>query len=111
MAQWVLKANGNVVPRWLVHPLSQSKLASETEIKKGQLFDELIQHRWGSPITSPVNDSLASTLDEYDDNTEAARIIPELDDPVDLTGLAINTQPLYDQVIHSELLLPQDGVL
>ena len=44
MAQWILKANGNVVPRRSVRPLSKSELMSEMEIKKRQLFDELIRH-------------------------------------------------------------------
>ena len=30
MAQWVLKANGNVVPRRTTHPLTESEVSSET---------------------------------------------------------------------------------
>src|SRR5437868_5051205 len=35
----------------------------------------------------------------------------DLDDPVDAKGHAINTQLVYNQMIHKELLLPQGGVM
>ena len=42
MEQWVLKANGNVVPRCTTRPLNTSELSSETENRKRNFFDELI---------------------------------------------------------------------
>ena len=42
MAQWILKANGNVVPRRLLRPLHVDELHSAVEIKKQETFDALI---------------------------------------------------------------------
>ena len=43
MAQWVLKANGKVVPRRTVRPLHVDELHSPQEIKKRETFDALIE--------------------------------------------------------------------
>jgi hypothetical protein len=36
-------------------------------------------------------------------------LIPEFDDPIDATGRAIDSQPAYDRMINTELMLPQNG--
>ena len=59
MAQWILKANGRVVPRRSLRPLKVDELHSPVEIKKRDVFDELIKRRWGSPMT-PSNTQLNS---------------------------------------------------
>ncbi len=46
---------------------------------------------------------------EDEDEDEQPRLIPELIDPVDNNGRAINQQPAYDRLIHAELILPQGG--
>ena len=46
MAQWILKANGRVVPRRSLRPLKVDELHSPVEIKKREVFDELIKRRW-----------------------------------------------------------------
>ena len=51
MAQWILKANGRVVPRRSLRPLKVDELHSPVEIKKREVFDELIKRRWGTPMT------------------------------------------------------------
>ena len=51
MAQWTLKTNGRVVPRRSLRPLKVDELHSPVEIKKREVFDELIKRRWGSPMT------------------------------------------------------------
>ena len=48
MAQWVLKANGNVVPRRTLRPLQTAELHSETEKRKRIIFNTLIEKRWGT---------------------------------------------------------------
>ena len=45
MAQWVLKANGNVVPRRTLRPLHVDELQNPTETKKREAFDVLIERR------------------------------------------------------------------
>ena len=50
MVQWVLKENGNVVPRRTALPLNISELSGKTEKRKRNVFDELITERWGTSI-------------------------------------------------------------
>ena len=42
MAQWVLKANGNIIPCQSLCPLQTLEIHSPTEIKKHATFDALI---------------------------------------------------------------------
>ena len=42
MAQWILKANGNVVPCHSVRPLTDIEIRSEMEQRKRKIFDDLI---------------------------------------------------------------------
>ena len=51
MAQWILKADGRGLPRKSLRPLKVDEILSPVQIKKSEVFDELIQRRWGSPIT------------------------------------------------------------
>ena len=46
MAQWILKANGRVVPRRSLRSLKVDELHSPVEIKMREVFDELIKRRW-----------------------------------------------------------------
>eukprot|EP00957_Ditylum_brightwellii_P047538 3610461-Ditylum_brightwellii.AAC.1 len=45
MAQWVLKGNGNIVPRQTLRLLKAEELNSKTEIRSRNLFDSLIERR------------------------------------------------------------------
>eukprot|EP00957_Ditylum_brightwellii_P187949 14309959-Ditylum_brightwellii.AAC.1 len=47
MAQWVMKGNGNVVPRWTLRLLKIEELNSKNEIRSRNFFDLLIERRWG----------------------------------------------------------------
>ena len=91
MAQWVLKANGNVVPRRTVRPLKASEISSETEQAKRKIFDDLIKTRHGTSLSKDSNaegaaedsdESHEEYLDEYGDSDEPPRFTPEIDDPV-----------------------------
>jgi hypothetical protein len=53
MAQWILKENENVVPRRTVRPLQVDEVHSPTEIKKREIFDDLIERIWGTSINPP----------------------------------------------------------
>ena len=110
MSQWILKANGRVVPRRTVRPLRIDEKNCPNEQKKRNLFDELISTRWGTslhPPEKPLNDS----FEEYEDDDEIPRIIPEATDPVDATGRPLNMQPEYDQLINLEINMHQGDVL
>ena len=53
MAQWILKANGNIVPRHSHCPLQVAEINSPMEAKKCKWFDNLIERRWGTSIAPP----------------------------------------------------------
>ena len=50
MTQWVLKANGRVIPRRSCRPLSTAELHSEIEKRKRSCFDKLIERKWGNTL-------------------------------------------------------------
>ena len=105
MAQWILKSNGNVVPRRTVRPLNVAEKNSPREQKKRDLFDAAIAERWGNALIPEA------TKDEVNDDDEWEPVEPkftrDFDDPVDHAGRAIDQQPAYDKLIHSEVVLPQ----
>jgi hypothetical protein len=110
MAQWILKANGRVVPRRSHRPLTIDEEHSEHERQKRQLFDRLIERRWGTSISGPaiksdddaaVNDN---ELDEFQTEEEMARVIPDIEDVVDATGRLLNQNPAYDRLLNAEIL-------
>jgi hypothetical protein len=68
MAQWILKANRNIVPRRTRCLLNTAELHSLTETKKRQIYDALIKGRWGKLTTAPPKESKEDTFKEYDDD-------------------------------------------
>ena len=63
LSQWVLKSNGNVVPRRTVRVLQLSEVHSDTDKRKQDIFDALIERRWGSPMSTPNMDDMDMTTD------------------------------------------------
>ena len=70
MAQWVLKANGNVVPRRTARPLTVAE--THSVLKKRGTFDALVEMRWGTSMSPPPvpEDDDESVFDEYEDDDE-----------------------------------------
>ena len=69
MAQWVLKANRNVVPRRAARPLHADELHNPQEIKKRETFDALIERRWGtSGLPPPVSQLKQSEHEAWDEH-------------------------------------------
>ena len=104
MAQWILKLNGRVVPRRSLRPLKVDEIHSPVEIKKREVFDELIQRRWGTPMTPP-NTQQPKAFEKYEDHEQQEQPTLEVEDIVDSTGKLINQQPAYDQIINAEVQL------
>ena len=102
--KWILKANGRVVPRRSLRPLKVDELHSPVELKKREVFDELIKRRWGSPMT-PSNTQQQEVFKKYQDHEQQEQPILEAEDIVDSTGELINQQPAYDQIINAEVQL------
>eukprot|EP00957_Ditylum_brightwellii_P098603 7511498-Ditylum_brightwellii.AAC.1 len=74
MAQWLMKGNGDVVPRQTLRLLKVEDLNSKIEIVSHNLFDLLIKRRWGTsmnppPETTPDDHDL---YDEHEDDDEKA---------------------------------------
>ena len=109
MAQWILKANGNIVPQQSPRPLTVAKLHSPTELKKREIFDKLIERRWGSAIIPPKLDNDTKEWSEYEDDEEEPRMVLETEDVVDATGKQLNQNPTYDRNINSEVALQIDN--
>ena len=65
MAQWILKSNGRVVPRRSHRPLTTEEVNSPTEKRKRDLFDTLIERRWGSPM-SPPKKPVSTDSDDFE---------------------------------------------
>ena len=107
MAQWILKANGNVVPRRSSRPLTVGEIHSQDEISKRKIFDGLIERRHGTSINPPIesDDDTRDEWEEYEDEDEPARISPEIEDTVDVNGRLLNQQPAYDKILHAEVCL------
>ena len=109
MAQWCLKANGNVVPRRTLRPLSVDEKHSPLEVKRRETFDALIERRWGNAIKPPpVSTDETEPWEEYHDDDELPRHIPDIEDVVDSKGKLLCEQPAYDRIINAEVLL-QNG--
>ena len=104
MVQWILKANGRVVPRRSFRPLKVDELHSPVEIIKREVFDEVIKKRWGSPMT-PSSTQQQNDLEKYEDHEQQEQPTLEVEDIVDSTGKLINQQPAYDQIINAEVQL------
>lgn len=110
MSQWVLKANGRVVPRRSLRPLQTAEMYNPTEERKRTVFDECIRRKLGSSISLPPK-PLPDDYEKYEDDDEAEMVTPNIEDAVDNAGKLINQQPAYDTLINAEVQLQVDGEL
>ena len=127
MCQWILKANGRVVPYRTCRPLTVEELNSPTEQSECQQFNAEIEGRLGSSITQPSRATMkkqrklqnSPDIIEHDDFLQNDDFIfhedeeesrapvrdAKDDNPVDSQGKSINMQPHADQIIGSEIKL------
>ena len=100
MAQWILKSNGQVVPRRSLRPLKVEETHSEREKEMRRIFDRLIERRWGTAMTPPncTTTDTDDSYDEYEDDYEDPRVLPDIEDTVDSKGKLLNQMPAYDQL-------------
>ena len=104
MAQWTLKANGRDDNRRSLRPLKVDELHSPNEIKKGEVFDEVIKRRWGTPMTPP-NTQQPKVFEKYEDHEQQEQSTLEVEDIVVSIGKLIDQQPAYNQIINAEFQL------
>jgi hypothetical protein len=124
MAQWVLKPNGNVVPRRTLRPLTVAEVNSTTEKAKREAFDRIIERRHGTAMSPPKpseepsddadddDDDDAVNLDSFIDRKPKAKLdVPDnIEDTVDSQGRLLNQQPAYDKFINAEIQLQIDNI-
>ena len=105
MAQWILKANGRVVPCRSLRPLTIAGLHSPVEHKKRDVFDALIERRMGTSINppptpedqDPAMDDPTKEDDLNDDNKMDVPVeSPNHEDILDSTGRILEQQPAFD---------------
>ena len=51
MSQWVLKQNGQIVPRRTMRKLTPEELVRESEIRKRSNFDKAIKEMYGNSLS------------------------------------------------------------
>ena len=102
-----------VVPRCSLRPLQVAKVHSPEEEERRKIFDACISSKLGTSVTPPGQeavDELQDTWEEWGDNDEDPRIVPEIEDTVDASGHLLEQQPAYNNIINAEvhLLLAQE---
>ena len=110
-----MKANGWVVPHHSVRPLHPGELTSLSEQSKRQLLNALIEMRFGTSINPPHqlndDDRNSENFEPYEDDDEAIRPEPEIEDTVDATGTLLNQSPAYDRMINVEVWMQLDDTV
>ena len=109
MAQWVLKMNGQVVPRRTLRKLRADELAMETEKSKRAEFDAAIKLKYGDSL-SPPRETSPNPQDGGDEASlpfgEVGPQVPEAD-VLDATGAPLHPTSVADTLLNAEVLLPQ----
>jgi hypothetical protein len=104
MSQWILRANGKVVPCRTVRPLREDEKRDAGVIKQQKLFDSLIERRWGTSINPPSSEPTEEDdLETDEDEPEKPTI--DIEDSVDGKGKLINQQPAWDRMLQAEIAI------
>ena len=129
MCQWVLQANGFIVPRRTLRRLTahESAPSNEVEARKRSIFDDLIKARFGDSMSlGPEDKALQPTgedddpailgeegsadfdMDSYEFYEDGHEQTPQPmeADLVDASGKPINQQSVSDLLLNAELHLP-----
>eukprot|EP00957_Ditylum_brightwellii_P064983 4929534-Ditylum_brightwellii.AAC.1 len=71
------------------------------------IFDALIERRWGTAMTPSKFEDLDKDdfYEEYEDDDEPARVTLDIEDSVDATGRLLNNMPAYDLLLNAEVSL------
>ena len=97
-----------MVPRLTVRALQLAEVHSDTEKRKRDIFDALIERRWGSPMSTPNMDDTDMTTDTEENennNDEMANQHIDIEDSVDSQGALMNQLPAYDRLLNAEILV------
>lgn len=110
MTQAILKENSLVVPRQSVRRLTEAESNSDSEKKKRDAFDVKIKSKVDDSLSPPPECTSELDLEDLitDDEDEQPLVIED-EDPVDVTGKAVNEKPISDTLIHAEVILTSRG--
>ena len=111
MSSWVLKANGKVVSRRTIRPLTDIERTSDIEAEKRMAFNKAIKEKLGDGVTTAamnLKESLPLDELEYDSDDEKP-IIQSMGNPVDNAGREMNVYPAYDKMLNQKVIIPCDG--
>jgi len=114
MCQWILRQNGQVIPRRTLRRLKPEEISptNVVEVNKRAAFDAAIKETLGDsivkppPLPPPLMDPTNNFDYDEEDNLATVNVIPAAD-AVDSTGRPINQQSVTDLLINAEVLLPQ----
>ena len=85
-----------MVPCRTIQALQLAEVHSDTEKRKRDIFDALIERRWGSPMSTPNTDDTNMTTDteenEHNEDKTAKRHI-DIEDSVDSQATLMNQLP------------------
>jgi hypothetical protein len=109
MCQWILRANGKVVPCRTVRPLREDEKRDAGVVQKQKLFDGMINGRWGTSINPPKLESLIDDdFEEAADEEDPENPTIDIEDAVDGKGRLINQQPAWDRIEQAEIAINKD---
>lgn len=107
MSAKILKANGEIVIRSTLRPLSLEERADELHKELRRKFDEAVVVKLGRPalLEDFPEDDLTPVFDAYDDDSEDAKLPQSPDDELEPTPEA------GDRLINADVLLPRGSTL
>ena len=108
MVQWILKANGRVVPRQSLQPLTTTERHSPVEEKKQNVFDGLIERRMGTSINPPPTTDETTKQNDLDNDMDEPVESPDHEDILNSMGRILEQQPAFDKIINAEVMI-QNG--
>ena len=97
-----------VVPRRSLRPLQVAEIHSPEEKERRKIFDACIAKKLGTSVSPPsaeAFDELRATWEEWGDDDEDPREVPDIEDIVDGSGRLLDQQPAYDRMINAEVQL------
>ena len=65
MAQWILKANAEVIPRCLSRPLKVDELQSESQKQKCEIFNGFTERKWYTSINPPTISGIENANEDF----------------------------------------------
>ena len=103
-------SNGKVVPRRTLRPLNTAEKHSPVEDKKKEVFDEIIQRKYGTASAAPTKSNVKpEDWEEWSDPDSFAIKVPDIEDSVDSQGKLLNQQPAYDKMLHAEVQMQTEN--